>query len=91
MRIRRRTIEEEHMAEDVHAHIEELVAEEHRLWELESSGSSGEDDRRRLADIKVELDRYWDLLRRRRAAAAAGANADDVPLRSEETVENYLQ
>jgi hypothetical protein len=91
MRIRRRTIEEEHMAEDVHAHIEELVAEEHRLWELESSGSSGEDDRRRLTDIKVELDRYWDLLRRRRAAAAAGANVDDVPLRSEETVENYLQ
>jgi Protein of unknown function (DUF2630) len=91
MRIRRRTIEEEHMAEDVHAHIEELVAEEHRLWELESSGSSGEDDRRRLVDIKVELDRYWDLLRRRRAAAAAGGNVDDVPLRSEETVENYLQ
>jgi len=91
MRTRRRTIEEDHMAEDVHAHIEELVAEEHRLWELESSGSSGEDDRRRLADIKVELDRYWDLLRRRRAAAAAGASIDDVPLRSEETVENYLQ
>jgi hypothetical protein len=79
------------MAGDPHAHIEELVAEEHRLWELESSGNSGEDDRRRLADIKVELDRYWDLLRRRRAAAAAGASIDDVPLRSEETVENYLQ
>jgi hypothetical protein len=79
------------MAEDVHAHIEELVNEEHRLWELESTGTSGEEDRRRLADIKVELDRYWDLLRRRRAAASAGANEDDVPLRSEETVENYLQ
>jgi hypothetical protein len=79
------------MADDVHAHIEELVDEEHRLWDLESSGSSGETERRRLAEIKVELDRYWDLLRRRRAAAAAGADIDSVPLRSEETVENYLQ
>jgi hypothetical protein len=79
------------MAEDVHAHIEELVAEEHRLWELEASGGSGEQEHRRLADIKVELDRYWDLLRRRRAAASLGANEDNVGLRSEETVENYLQ
>ncbi|MCW2975939.1 MAG: hypothetical protein JWM06_1220 [Actinomycetia bacterium] len=79
------------MAEDVHAHIEELVAEEHRLWELEASGNSGEEEQRRLADIKVELDRYWDLLRRRRAAASLGANEDNVGLRSEETVENYLQ
>jgi Protein of unknown function (DUF2630) len=79
------------MSEDVHAHIEELVAEEHRLWELEASGSSGELEHRRLAEVKVELDRYWDLLRRRRAAAALGANEDSVELRSEETVENYLQ
>jgi hypothetical protein len=79
------------MAEDVHAHIEELVAEEHRLWELESSGGSGEEERRRLAEIKVELDRYWDLLRRRRAAKALGADEDNVGLRSEETVEGYLQ
>ncbi len=79
------------MSEDVHAHIEELVAEEHRLWELEASGRSGEAERQRLTDIKVELDRYWDLLRRRRAAETVGANEDDVGLRSEETVENYLQ
>jgi hypothetical protein len=79
------------MSEEVHAHIEELVAEEHRLWELEASGNSGTEERRRLADVKVELDRYWDLLRRRRAAAALGANEDSVELRSEETVENYLQ
>jgi hypothetical protein len=79
------------MSEDVHAHIEELVAEEHRLWELEASGNSGEEERRRLAEVKVELDRYWDLLRRRRAAASLGANEDSVELRSEETVEGYLQ
>jgi hypothetical protein len=41
------------MAEDVHAHIEALVAEEHRLWEAESSGKSGDAERRRLAEVKV--------------------------------------
>ena len=79
------------MPEDVHAHIEELVAEEHRLWELEASGNAGDTERERLAKIKVDLDRYWDLLRRRRAAGALGADEDNVTLRSEETVENYLQ
>ncbi len=79
------------MSQDVHAHIEELVAEEHRLWELEASGHSGDAEAARLAQIKVELDRYWDLLRRRRAAASVGANEDDAELRSESTVENYLQ
>ena len=77
--------------EDVHAHIEELVAEEHRLWDLESSGNAGDDDRRRLAAIKVELDRYWDLLRRRRAAGTVGADPEQVELRSESIVEDYLQ
>ena len=77
--------------DDVHTHIEALVAEEHRLWQHESSGNGSDDDRRRLAEIKVELDRYWDLLRRRRSAADAGGNPDDVGLRSEGTVEGYLQ
>jgi hypothetical protein len=79
------------MSQDVHGHIEELVAEEHRLWELEASGKSGASEQERLAQIKVELDRYWDLLRRRRAAGAVGANPDDAELRTTETVENYLQ
>ena len=80
------------MADDeVHTHIEALVAEEHRLWKRESSGNGSEDDRRRLAEIKVELDRYWDLLRRRRSAAAAGGDPEDVDMRSEGTVEGYLQ
>jgi hypothetical protein len=78
------------MADDVHAHLEELVAEEHRLWDLEASGNGSEDDRRRLEHIKVELDRYWDLLRRRRAAGTVGADPENVQLRSEDTVENYL-
>jgi hypothetical protein len=77
--------------EDVHAHIEELVAEEHRLWDLESSGNAEDGDRSRLAQIKVELDRYWDLLRRRRAAGTIGADPEQVELRSESIVEGYEQ
>jgi hypothetical protein len=76
---------------DVHAHIEELVAEEHRLWERESAGSASPDDRHRLEEVRVELDRYWDLLRRRRAARSAGADPDSVTPRSGDTVEDYLQ
>jgi hypothetical protein len=81
------------MADDdeVHTHIEALVAEEHRLWARESSGNGSDDDRRRLAEIKVELDRYWDLLRRRRSAEDAGSDPEQVELRSEGTVEGYLQ
>jgi hypothetical protein len=79
------------MADEVHNHIEALVAEEHRLWARESSGNGSDDDRRRLAEIKVELDRYWDLLRRRRSAADAGGDPEQVELRSEGTVEGYLQ
>ena len=54
------------MADDVHTHIEALVAEEHRLWQHESGGNGSE-------------------------AADAGANPDDVEMRSEGTVEGYLQ
>jgi hypothetical protein len=71
--------------DDLHAAIEGLVAEEHALWEAESEGTATDADRERLRKIKVELDRYWDLLRRRRA----NPNADG--LRSEDTVEHYLQ
>ena len=79
------------MADDIHASIEALVAEEHALWEAEGAGTASQADRDRLAKIKVDLDRYWDLLRRRRARAAAGGDPEAVELRSEDTVENYLQ
>ncbi|HEY1480602.1 MAG TPA: DUF2630 family protein [Gaiellales bacterium] len=79
------------MAEDVHGHIEQLVAEEHRLWELEASGKAQEHERQQLAELRIQLDRYWDLLRRRRAAASAGADPESVSLNDESTVENYLQ
>jgi hypothetical protein len=74
---------------EVQDHIEQLVAEEHRL--LSRSGEQGlsRADHDRLAVVRVELDRYWDLLRQRRAMEEFGVNPDSASLRDEATVENY--
>ena len=68
-------------------HISELVEQEHAL--LEEGGALDEAKQQQLAAVQVELDQYWDLLRRRRAAAAYDEDPDEVKLRSEETVESY--
>ena len=75
----------------VQQRIEELVAEEHRLWDAESSGNATEDDGRRLEELKVGLDQCWDLLRQRRALEQYGQDPDLAEPRSTETVENYQQ
>jgi hypothetical protein len=75
----------------IHGAIEQLVAEEHELWEREAAGNASDDDRRRLEDLKVSLDRYWDLLRQRRALREAGLDADAAQARSDEVVEHYRQ
>ena len=46
-------------------------------------------DHERLAAVRVELDRYWDLLRQRRAYEEFGEDPDDASLRDEATVEKY--
>ena len=76
----------------IHQHIEELVAEEHRLLELaeEEAGLYGE-QHVRLEAVKIELDRYWDLLRQRRARREAGLDPEKAKLRSADTVERYQQ
>jgi hypothetical protein len=73
-------------------HIEQLVAEEHRLLDAHSDGDGlGPEEHARLERIRVELDKYWDLLRQRRAKERAGLNPDDASLRDDDTVERYLQ
>jgi Protein of unknown function (DUF2630) len=74
---------------DVQNHIEQLVAEEHRL--LSHSGEQGlsPKDHERLAQVRVELDRYWDLLRQRRAREEYGEDPDSASLRDADTVEGY--
>jgi Protein of unknown function (DUF2630) len=75
----------------IHGTIEQLVAEEHELWDRESTGVATEDDRRRLRDLKLSLDQCWDLLRQRRALREAGRDPDDASVRRSEVVERYEQ
>jgi len=75
----------------IHGTIEQLVAEEHELWERESSGFASEADRRRLGELRVSLDQCWDLLRQRRARRSAGQDPDDAEVRSRDVVERYEQ
>jgi hypothetical protein len=76
---------------EISSSIDELVQEEHRLWEAESRGEAGDAERRRLAEVKIQLDRCWDLLRQRRALEEFGRNPDSAQVRSEEVVERYQQ
>jgi hypothetical protein len=84
---------EAEMASDaeISGSIDELVREEHRLWEAESRGEAGETERRRLAEVKIALDQCWDLLRQRRALEEFGRNPDSAAARPEEVVERYQQ
>jgi hypothetical protein len=75
----------------VAGHIEELVAEEHRLLgEAVGTGLSPE-QHAQLEKVKVELDKYWDLLRQRRAREEFGLDPEFVDLRKASTVENFEQ
>ena len=67
-------------------HIEELVAEEKKLY---AKGSVSDEEKQQLNQINVELDRCWDLLRQRRALREFGRNPDDAEARPARTVENY--
>jgi Protein of unknown function (DUF2630) len=75
----------------VHGRIEELVAEEHELWERESAGTATDADRRRLDQLKVSLDQCWDLLRQRRALRESGRDPGGAEVREPEVVERYEQ
>ena len=79
----------------IQARIEALVQEEHSLLSREEDDASSSDalseDKQRLDQISVELDRCWDLLRQRRALRDAGQDPDDAEVRDANTVEKYLQ
>jgi hypothetical protein len=79
------------MDEAIHGTIEQLVAEEHELWQKEAASAATDSDRVRLEAIKIALDQCWDLLRQRRALRDSGLPADGAEARSPEVVERYLQ
>jgi Rad3-related DNA helicase len=73
------------------SHIDELVAEEHDLRSRHGSGGLSDEERQRMTQLEVELDRAWDLLRQRRARSEFGANPDGAQERPAGEVETYLQ
>jgi Protein of unknown function (DUF2630) len=75
----------------IHGTIEQLVAEEHELWEREAAGAASDDDRRRLQELKISLDQCWDLLRQRRALREAGFDPDVATARDPSVVERSEQ
>jgi hypothetical protein len=71
--------------------IEQLVAEEHELLAQAESEGPAPERHQRLEQLKVELDRCWDLLRQRRAREEFGLDPDEVKPRDPDVVERYLQ
>jgi hypothetical protein len=68
------------------AHIEQLVAEEKKLY---AQGAVSDAEKARLGKINIELDRCWDLLRQRRGLREFGRNPDEAEVRPAKVVENY--
>jgi hypothetical protein len=75
----------------IHNSIDELVQEEHELWEKEAAGAATDADRHRLEALKVSLDQCWDLLRQRRALREAGLDPEAADVRPPDVVERYDQ
>jgi len=78
--------------EQISRKIEQLE-EERELLHRDEGATHGSvaGDAHRLEEIRVELDRLWDLQRQRRALREAGGDPDDAQERSGETVEGYWQ
>jgi hypothetical protein len=78
--------------QDILARITELVDREHQLRSKAESGSlDHETERAQLADLEVQLDQCWDLLRQRRARIDQGVDPDDAQANPAKQVEGYLQ
>jgi uncharacterized protein DUF2630 len=78
--------------EDIFRQINDLSAEEERLYASAADGTGlTADDRERLDAIKVELDRCFDLLHQRQARVAAGQDPESAQVRSADVVEHYEQ
>jgi hypothetical protein len=73
-------------------YINALSKEEEELFASASDGSGlTTAASERLAEIKVELDRCYDLLHQRAARRAAGLDPEEAALRPVDVVERYQQ
>jgi Protein of unknown function (DUF2630) len=71
--------------------ISELVDEEHHLERAHAGRRLNDEEKARMDALGVELDRTWDLLRRREARRNAGQDPDDEQERPARVVEGYQQ
>lgn len=78
----------ENKDQSVLSHIDSLVKEEEQLY---GQSELTDEDRGRLAGLKVELDQCWDLLRQRRALREFGEDPDKAKVRPAKIVESYEQ
>jgi hypothetical protein len=69
------------------AHIQRLVAEEHKLFERNELSP---EENQRLSTVQVELDQCWDLLRQRRALREFGGDPSQAHARDADTVKKYI-
>ncbi|MET0557667.1 MAG: DUF2630 family protein [Solirubrobacterales bacterium] len=69
--------------------IDELVREEEDLLRRHEGEGLDAEEETRMAQLKVQLDQTWDLLRQRRALEQYGLDPDDASPRDPGTVENY--
>jgi len=78
--------------QDIFRQINDLSAEEERLWASAADGGGlAPSERERLEAIRVELDRCYDLLHQRQARVAAGQDPGSAEVRSADVVEGYEQ
>ncbi|MET0773647.1 MAG: DUF2630 family protein [Candidatus Limnocylindrales bacterium] len=78
--------------DDIYQIINALSKEEERLWASAGDGRGLDpEERRRLDDIKIELDRAYDLLHQRAALRAAGRDPSEAKERPADVVERYQQ
>ena len=67
-------------------HIRQLTEKEEQLY---GKAELTDEDVKDLHVVKTELDRYWDLLRQRRAFRDAGDDPNRAQMRSADTIEHY--
>jgi Protein of unknown function (DUF2630) len=72
--------------QSVLSHIDQLVKEEERLY---AKTGLTDDNHARSADVKVELDQCWDLLRQRHGLREFGEDPDKAKVCPAKIVEYY--
>lgn len=78
--------------QQIQEQIEALEQERLALRGREGEADPTQDaDVARLEEIRVELDRLWDLVRQRTALREAGRDPEEASERSAEVVERYWQ